>query len=278
MAKPDKRVSNLELLRERGLRPKKSFGQNFLQDPAICDRIAALAASGGVRTVIEIGAGLGALTAPLAECDLQVVAIERDRDLVPILRERFAGVSTVSILEADAVRVDWPELLAGEQGPVAIAGNLPYQLTGRLVRRVVENARAIAHAVLMVQREVADRLVAAPATPSYGALSVFVQAAFDVERAMNVAAGAFAPAPRVGSAVVVLTPAMHAEETPRFRELVQRAFGARRKKLSNAWRGLASREAVAAAATEAGIDLDARGETLSVEQFAAMAQALERAT
>lgn len=265
---------SLKELRARGLRPKKSFGQNFLQDPGLCGRIADLAVADGVRSVIEIGAGLGALTRPLLDRCEHVVAIERDRDLVPILNEVFAEAEGLTVVEADAVRADWPELLASAPAPRAIAGNLPYQITGRLMRRIVENADDIARAVVMVQREVADRLIAEAGTESYGALSVFVQAAFDVERAMNVAAGAFSPPPRVGSAVVVLRPNRRAEETVMFRELVQKAFGARRKKLSNAWRSLAERDVLTAAAETAGVDLNARGETLSVERFAAMAAAL----
>lgn len=267
---------SLEELRARGLRPKKSFGQNFLQDPAICARIADLAVADEVATVVEIGAGLGALTRPLlARCE-RVIAIERDRDLVPILHELFADAEGLTIVEADAVRADWPELLASGPSPRAIAGNLPYQITGRLLRRIIENAAGIVRAVVMVQREVADRLVAAPGTAAYGALSVFAQAAFDIERAMKVAAGAFVPPPKVGSAVVVMRPLERAAETPLFRELVQKAFGARRKKLTNAWRSVAEREVLRSAAEAAGIDLDARGETLSVEQYAAMAAALAR--
>lgn len=268
-------VSSLKLLREHGLAPKKSFGQNFLQDAAICERIADLAAPAGTGTVLEIGAGLGALTAPLCDRCERVVAVERDRDLIPLLEDRFAGVAGLTLVEADAVRADWAELLAKGPPPRAVAGNLPYQITGRLLRRIVEHAAHIARAVVMVQREVADRLVAAPSSESYGALSVFVQAAFAVERAIVVSPGSFAPPPKVGSAVVVLVPQARAEETPMFREVVQKAFGARRKKLRNAWRALAEPEALEAAATGAGIDLGARGETLSVEQFASMAKRLE---
>lgn len=268
-------VSSLKLLREHGLTPKKSFGQNFLQDAAICARIADLAAPEGTRTVLEIGAGLGALTAPLLERCERVIAVERDRDLIPILEERFAEASGLTIVEADAVRADWPDLLSKGPAPRTVAGNLPYQITGRLLRRIVENAARLERAVVMVQREVADRLVAAPASESYGALSVFVQAAFAVERAIVVSPGSFAPPPRVGSAVVVLTPARRAEETAMFREVVQKAFGARRKKLRNAWRALADPDVLEAAATGAGIDLSARGETLGVEQFAEMARLLE---
>ncbi len=267
-------VSSVKLLREHGLSPKKSFGQNFLQDAALCGRIAELATLGGVRTVLEIGAGLGALTAPLLERSERVIAIERDRDLVPILRERLAASEGLEVVEGDAVRADWEALWEGAPVPRAIAGNLPYQLTGRLLRRVGEHAQHIARAVLMVQREVAERLVAAPASKDYGALTVFTQARFTVERAIDVSAGAFVPRPNVGSAVVVMTPAARAEETPLFRALVQAAFAARRKKLRNAWRSVGPDDVVAAAAARAGVDLSVRGETLTVEHYAAVAAAL----
>ncbi len=269
------RWSSARLLRERGLTAKKSFGQNFLQDVAIAERIAALATPAPGGTVIELGAGLGALTAPLADRAARVVAVERDRDLVPLLRELFADVPSVHVLEADAAQVDFDELLRDCPAPRVVAGNLPYQLTGRLIEKTTHAAPLIDRAVFMVQREVADRLVAGAGTEHYGALSVFAQAAFRVERALRVSAGAFHPRPQVESAVVVLAPLSppQAEETEAFRELVRRGFQSRRKKLSNAWRGAFgwSDAELAAQAEAAGVSLDARGETLSVQDFARVA-------
>jgi 16S rRNA (adenine1518-N6/adenine1519-N6)-dimethyltransferase len=267
--------SSIRLLASHGLAPKKSFGQNFLQDAAACAAIAELATDPPGGTVLEIGAGLGALTERLCARAARVVAIERDRDLVPILREALAAHENVTVVEADALRADWPALVAGGPAPVVLAGNLPYHITGPILRRVTEQAASFACAVLMMQREVADRLAAAPGSESYGALSVFVQATFAVTRAREVGKGAFVPVPRVDSSVVVLRPARRAEETPMFRALVNGAFQARRKQLRNAWRGVASPERVAAAAEAAGVALDARGETLSVEDFARMAAALQ---
>jgi 16S rRNA (adenine1518-N6/adenine1519-N6)-dimethyltransferase len=262
------------VLREAGLAPKKSFGQNFLVTQDVADRIAAAAAPDGERdvTVIEIGAGTGALTAALASRGARVVAIERDRDLVPILERAFADAPNVRVLEADAKTVDFPSL-GGER--FVLAGNLPYQITGVLLEGAARLGARVRRAVFMVQREVADRLLAAPGSKSYGALTVFTRAAFDVARLMNVASGAFYPPPDVTSAVVVLVPrADRIEETDAFRALVSKAFEQRRKTLRNAWRTLAPREALSAAAETARISLDARGETLSVEAFAAMERAL----
>jgi 16S rRNA (adenine1518-N6/adenine1519-N6)-dimethyltransferase len=266
-------------LRASGSGAKRSFGQRFLHDEGLCRRIAELATTPPGGIVLEIGAGLGSLTEGLCARASKVVAVERDRELVPLLGELFAAevaAGTLEIREADAARLDWAALLALGPAPRVLCGNLPYQITGKLIEKAVGQRDAVDRVVVMVQREVADRLAAAPGTADYGALSVFTQAAFTVRRAIAVPRGAFVPAPRVDSAVVVLEPAgaRRAAETPAFRAVVKAAFTARRKTLRNAWRGLADRAAVDAAAARAGIDLGARGETLAVEDFARMAAAL----
>lgn len=270
------------LLLRLGLHAKKHFGQNFLADTGLAARIAGLATTPPGGTVVEIGAGLGALTLPLLERASRVVAIERDRDLVPTLHERFGAEvarGQLSVLEADAKAVDYPALLAGPP-PHVLAGNLPYQITGPLLELTVGLARRLSRVVLLVQLEVADRLAAAAGSDHYGALSVFVQAQYAVERAFIVRRGAFYPQPGVDSAVVVLVP--HAvpvtAETPGFRDVVHAAFAQRRKKLRNAWRALPSLDpdALERAAARAGIDLDARGETLTAADFARMAREVER--
>jgi len=267
----------VQAFRARGLSPKKTFGQNFLVDRNVSNRIADLASLGGAGTVVEIGAGLGALTEPLLARAAKVVAIERDRDLCPILREAFAeeiASGKLEIVEADAKRADLAALLMSGPPPRALAGNLPYQLTGPLLEIATSLTAAIDCAVFMVQIEVADRLVAAPASPAYGALTVFVSAAFDVARAMKVSRGAFQPRPGVDSAVVVLTPHRppRAAETDEFRAAVRAAFTQRRKTLRNAWSKLGTVAEVSSRAASAGIDLDRRGETLSVEEFARFAE------
>ncbi len=270
-----------EQLSALGLRAKYHFGQNFLADEALARKIAALAVGDSPAHVVEIGAGLGALTAPLLERAGRVVAIERDRDLVPALRTRFAAAideGRLIVQEADAKSVDWFEPFEEGAQPI-IAGNLPYQLTGPLLERLCGVAARVHRVVLLVQLEVAERLVAAPSTPAYGGLSVFVQAQYLPARQFIIRRGAFYPQPNVDSAVVTLEPRRPplASETPLFRSLVQRAFGQRRKQLRNAWReidGRSMQEIVAAAAT-AGIDLGLRGESLGVSQFWRMAGALE---
>ena len=269
------------VFRERRLSAKKSFGQNFLVDRRTARQIAELSAYEEGGTVVEVGAGLGALTEPLLARAARVVAIERDRDLCPILRDVFAGPiadGRLIVREADAKQIDLGAELALGPAPRVLAGNLPYQLTGPLLERTTSLARSIDRAVFMVQAEVAERLVAGPASEAYGALTVFVGAAFRVSRALGVSSGAFHPRPGVDSAVVVLTPLLppRAEETESFRAVVRAAFAQRRKTLRNAWRALGSPAAVTASAGAADIDLDRRGETLSVEEFARFAGELAR--
>jgi 16S rRNA (adenine1518-N6/adenine1519-N6)-dimethyltransferase len=273
------------LLGRHGLRPKRSFGQNFLVAPHVVDRIAALCVRDDdprPTRVIEIGAGLGALTNALLGRADSVAAIERDRDLVPVLEaELAADVASghLVIVEADAATLDYRALFAERAAATRVlAGNLPYQITGRLIEVATELADQVARVVVMVQREVAERLSAEAGSKTYGQLSVFVQAAFTVRRALSVGAGNFLPAPEVESTVVELIPrADRVPETKAFREVVHLAFGARRKTLRNALGALARDPKVAAAIDEVGIDLQRRGETLDVAEFARLADAVERA-
>ena len=269
------------MLQRHGLQPKKSFGQNFLADANLAQRIAdACAATGG--SVIELGAGLGALTRPLLAGGVSfVLAVERDRDLVPALGQELADeveTGRLSILEEDAKAVDFVAALEGRPRPHVVAGNLPYQITGPLLEKAVHAAPSIERAVFLVQLEVADRLSAAPGSEAYGALSVFAQRAFVVERAFVVRRGAFYPQPNVDSAVVTLVPRPGAgPESEAFRAVVRGAFAQRRKKLRNAWASAAAAFGVEleAVAARAGIDLSLRGETLAVADFARMAEELE---
>lgn len=269
-------------LRARGLSPKKRFGQNFLTDPNTARAIAEAATTPSGGAVIEIGPGTGALTQHLLERAARVVAVEYDRELVPILAEDFAPAvdeGRLELINADALTVDWAEILAPGPAPRVVVGNVPYLITGRLLERVTTIAERIDRAVFMVQAEVANRLIAAPDSEAYGALSVFIQAAFVPRKILTVRAGAFYPRPEVDSAVVLLVPhrPRRAEETEAFRKVVRAAFGARRKTMRNAFKGLFGwpREALEAAAVEAGISLDARGETLSVDDFARFARLAE---
>jgi len=269
-----------DLLRSRGLVPKRAWGQNFLRDRRLAERIAAAATTPPGGTVLEIGAGLGALTVPLLERAARVVAVERDRELAAALGELLGGADGLRLVTADALKLDWRDELGSGPRPHAIAGNLPYAITGRLLERAVAVAPHIERAVFMVQREVADRVAASPGGRVYGALSVFVQAAFRVDKLYRAQPGAFWPQPQVASAVLRLRPwpTPRAVESATFRRVVKAAFGQRRKTLRNAWRQLCAwgpRELERIAAS-ADIELDARAETLSVEAFARLAAELER--
>lgn len=275
---PRARSSAKQRLAEHGLRPRKSLGQNFLSDEGLAARIAALTAFDVPAHVLEIGAGLGALTAPLLERGQRVTAIEADRQLVPLARERFQAElasGQLQLIEGDARELDYAALLEPLASPRVLAGNLPYHLSGLLLRHAVDHSSRLERCVFLLQLEVVDRLCAAPGSADYGALSVFAQAVYEPRRAFVIKRGAFYPQPGVDSAVVVLEPNAAAREplSARFSELVRRAFGQRRKTLRNAWHGVASE--LEGPAARAGIDLGARGETLGVAAFRRMAAELE---
>jgi 16S rRNA (adenine1518-N6/adenine1519-N6)-dimethyltransferase len=275
------------LLREANLSPKKSFGQNFLVAEGVIRAIAEACvpdAEIGRARVLELGAGLGALTSALLDRAAHVTAVERDRDLVPLLTKTLSEATLakkLTVLEADAQSVSVAEILgdASPNRPRVLCGNLPYQITGRLLQLAVNARTSVDRVVFMVQDEVAERLVASPSSKDYGALTIFVRASFDVTRVRKVSRGAFHPPPAVTSSVVRLVPAnpVRAEETESFRALVKGAFGTRRKTLRNAWSNVAPADVIARIAAEANVSLDARGETLAVDDYARAAAALDRA-
>lgn len=276
--------SPFQLLKQYQLAPKHSFGQNFLCDAHLTEKIARAAVHDPQENVVEIGAGLGALTHALLDRGAHVTVLERDRDLVPVLQEIFVEsrrAGRLVVVEADAKSVDYLQLFremdSNETMPRVLAGNLPYQITGPLLEMTVGLGRHLERAVFLVQKEVADRLAASPGTKEYGALTVFVQAQFRVERAFIIKPGAFHPRPRVDSAVVILTPheVPIAEETALFRQVVKSAFFARRKTLRNAWKSLLPLQELLIVASKAGIKLEARGETLSPQDFANMTREVE---
>jgi 16S rRNA (adenine1518-N6/adenine1519-N6)-dimethyltransferase len=273
------------LLERYDLRAKKTWGQNFLGDPEVLDDIAGLAAPAAGETVIELGAGLGHLSARLLLRGARVVAFERDRDMVRVLRSELG--ERITIVEADAARLDWPDLArrfgsaaAPDPAPrLAVAGNLPYHLSSPILFSLLDAAPSIRRAVFLLQREVAERLAASPGTRDFGLLSVLLQRHADVEVARRVPAGAFWPPPKVESAVLCARfrpPAEAVLDEARFRRLVKAGFGQRRKTLRNALEAgrVAPPERLAAALEAAGIDPGRRGETLSVAEWAALERAL----
>lgn len=223
---------------ERFPRPRKRFGQHFLGDPHILGRIVEALSPEPSDTVVEIGPGRGALTDLLSTRCARLVVIEIDRDLVRHLRARYEGQGHVEVVEGDALEVDWASMV----GPrYLLAGNLPYYITTPLIFRILSRPRP-QRAVLLVQREVAARMSAAPGSPDYGALSVNVQVAAAVRTMARVSAGSFHPRPAVDSAIVQITPltepSLGADEEDPFRRFVQAAFGMRRKTLLRVMREL----------------------------------------
>ena len=190
-----------ELLTSHGLAPRRDLGQNFVADPNTVRRIAHLAGTGPGDHVVEIGAGLGSLTLALAETGAAVTAVEVDRGLAAVLREVVADLTTVTVVEADAMRLDWPALLGAEHGWVLVA-NLPYNVATPLVCDLLDGVPAIERMLVMVQREVGERLVAAPRSAGYGAVSVKVAYWASARLAGLVPAAVFMPKPNVESALV----------------------------------------------------------------------------
>jgi 16S rRNA (adenine1518-N6/adenine1519-N6)-dimethyltransferase len=264
-------------LRPRGTFPptRKSLGQHFLTDRRILGRIAdALQLKGG-ETVLEIGPGRGALTDILAERAGRLIAIEYDRALAELLRQRYAKRGHVLIAEADVLEVSLGELAAG---PYVLVGNVPYYITTPILFHALTPPRAD-RSVYLVQKEVADRLSASPGTKEYGALTVNVTAVARAETLFKVPAGAFSPPPKVDSAVVRITPLATplitpAEERP-LRTLVQNAFGMRRKQMRRVVRSLYALDVAAAdeVLARAGIEPEVRPETLSPQQFVGLLRA-----
>ena len=254
---------------------RKSLGQHFLTDRRILARIADALRLEGHETVLEIGPGRGALTDMLADRAARLVAIEYDRALAALLRERYARRGNVFVAEADVLEVSLGELAAG---PYVLVGNVPYYITTPILVHALVPPRAD-RAVYLVQREVAQRLVARPGSKEYGALTVNVAAVARAETLFAVPSGAFVPPPRVESAVVRVTPLaeplVEPDEEPRLRTLVQSAFGMRRKQMRRVVRtmyGLDAEQADSLLAS-AGIDGDVRPEVLTVEQFVALMRA-----
>lgn len=243
------------------------MGQHFLHDPGVLARLVAAIAPQPDDRMVEIGPGLGALTRPLLARVRHLHLIELDRDLAARWRAEAAAGLPVNLIEADALGFDFGSLGTD----LRVVGNLPYNISSPLLFHLAEYAAHIRDMHFMLQKEVVDRMVAAPATPAYGRLTVMLQARFRMQKLFNVSAGAFTPPPKVDSAVVRMLPlpdeAIPYRDARRFSELVARAFGQRRKTLRNTLKGWVDEATFRAL----GIDPGRRGETLSVAEFAALA-------
>jgi 16S rRNA (adenine1518-N6/adenine1519-N6)-dimethyltransferase len=275
---PDART----LLKKYGQRAKKSWGQNFLVDERAYRAIVEACALDGDSWVVEIGAGLGTLTARLAEVAAHVIAVERDRDMVAVLRGELGENPRVEIAEANALTYDYAAVQARAGRAPVVVGNLPYQIASPILFRLLEARAYLRRIIVMLQKEMVDRIVAAPATAEYGALSVMVRMYGDAKLVTRVRAGGFVPPPKVDSAVLAVTPfAGGATRVPvcdeaRFSQVVHAAFNQRRKTLRNALKPMIDdAAALDGALARASIDGQRRGETLSVEEFARLTDSIQ---
>ncbi|MDE5951707.1 MAG: 16S rRNA (adenine(1518)-N(6)/adenine(1519)-N(6))-dimethyltransferase RsmA [Acetatifactor sp.] len=261
---------------------QKKFGQNFLIDSHVLEKIVDAAQITDEDCVLEIGPGIGTMTQYLAESAREVVAVEIDRALIPILQDTLSGYDNVTVLNEDIMKVDVGRIVRERnQGkPIKVVANLPYYITTPIVMSLLENHVPLQSITVMVQREVADRMQVGPGTKDYGALSLAVQYYTKPEIVAHVPANCFMPRPSVDSAVIRLTryqePPMEVQDEKYLFALIRASFNQRRKTLAN---GLANgmgipREQVTAALEEMGLTATTRGEALTLEQFARLSNLL----
>ena len=258
------------------LRASKKLGQNFLIDAAVVRGIVEAAELQEGERVLEIGPGIGTLTQGLAESGAQVTAVELDKKLPAVLAETLKGYENVRIVQGDILKTDIRELMG--DAPFKVAANLPYYITTPILMALLEQRLPIRKIVTMVQKEVAERMIAPPGSKTYGALSVAVQYYTAPEIVLDVPPKSFIPAPEVDSVVIACKvrgePPVTVRDEKLFFRVVKAAFGQRRKTLSNALKGAGFlKDEVQGALEKAGIEAARRGETLSLEEFAQLADA-----
>ena len=273
------------LLARHGFRFSKSMGQNFLIQSWVPRDIAAASGAGPGVGVLEIGPGIGPLTDRLAGLADRVAAVELDRSLLPVLAETMAGRDNVEIVPGDILKLDVPALVGEKLAGLTpiVCANLPYNITTPVLTALLE-ARCFASITVMIQREVARRICAAPGTPDYGAFSVYCQVHAGTELLFDVPPDCFLPAPKVTSSVLRLTPRplpAEIEDEAFFFRVVRAAFAQRRKTLLNAleaaFGGQFSKEELAGLLADCGLPENVRGERLGIPEYAALARALRQA-
>lgn len=276
--------ASIKDIRDRyGFKFSKSLGQNFLIDKNIIDKIIDGAGIGADDTVIEIGPGIGVITAEAAKRAKKVIAVEIDRSLIPILEETLSEFDNVTVLNRDVLKVDISELTAGEcPQNIKIMGNLPYYITTPIIMKLLEEQVKADSITVMMQKEVADRIKASPGSKAYGALSVTVQYYCSVEKVADVPKGVFIPQPKVDSTVLKLNlrnekPVKPADEKVFF-NCVKAAFSQRRKTLLNSMQTLqgVSKELIREVLEASGIQTNRRAETLTIEEFAKIANEVDK--
>lgn len=266
------------LLREIGAVPNKTLGQNFLVNGQVLDKIVQTAQLSPTDRVLEIGPGLGSLTCRLVRNATQVVAIEKDPPLRELLL-KYLPAPNLTLVSADALKVAWDKLRLPDTG-VKVVANLPYSISKPMLRRLLEDWRPhFSSLTILVQREVADRIVAVPDTPEYGPMAIMAHLYADAQRVFDVRAGSFLPPPKVLSSVVHIQiraePRLKIANEKFFWSVVRAAFGQRRKQLVNTLSSVCDDEnRLRGALKQCDIDAKRRGETLSLQEFAALSEAI----
>ena len=272
------------VLEKNGFHFSKALGQNFLINPSVCPRMAALSGAADCAGAVEVGPGIGVLTWELSQVARKVVSIELDKRLLPVLDETLADCENVKILNADVMKLDLRRMIEEEfpGGEVAVCANLPYYITSPVIMRLLEERLPVTSITVMVQKEAAERLCAHPGERACGAVSAAVWYYAEPEILFQVSRGSFMPAPNVDSAVIRLrirrTPPVEVADEPFFFRVVRAAFAQRRKTAVNSIANTLgrSKQAVAAAFDAAGVPQNARAEALTLEDFAALTAGLLR--
>ncbi|MBS4026384.1 MAG: 16S rRNA (adenine(1518)-N(6)/adenine(1519)-N(6))-dimethyltransferase RsmA [Clostridia bacterium] len=273
------------ILKKHNFKISKRLGQNFLVDESFRQKIVAAGELQAGEVVVEIGPGLGVLTQALAEQNCQVIAIELDKHLLPILAENLGEYANVQVVHNDVLKVNLNELVLELTGKKCckVMANLPYYITTPILLHLLENKFNIDLMVFMMQKEVAERITAQPGTKAYGSLSVVIQYFTEPQLVTKVPNTVFIPRPEVESAVVRFknrkTPPVELVDEKMFFQIVRAAFGQRRKTLANALRGSRlglDKESVTDLLNQAGIDGNRRGETLSLDEFALLSNTVSR--
>ena len=270
------------VLEKNGFHFSKALGQNFLINPSVCPRMAALSGAADCAGAVEVGPGIGVLTWELSQVAKKVVSIELDKRLLPVLDETLADCDNVKILNADVMKLDLRRMIEEEfpGGEVAVCANLPYYITSPVIMRLLEERLPVTSITVMVQKEAAERLCAHPGERVCGAVSAAVWYYAEPEILFQVSRGSFMPAPNVDSAVIRLrirrTPPVEVADEPFFFRVVRAAFAQRRKTAVNSIANTLgrSKQAVAAAFDAAGVPQNARAEALTLEDFAALTAGL----
>ena len=276
--------NTIEVLNKYQFMFQKKFGQNFLIDAHVLEKIIQSANITKEDFVLEIGPGIGTMTQYLAEAAREVTAVEIDRNLIPILKDTLSGYDNVNVINEDILKVDICRLAQEKNGgrPIKVVANLPYYITTPIIMGLFESHVPLDSITIMVQKEVADRMQVGPGTKDYGALSLAVQYYAQPYIVANVPPNCFMPRPKVGSAVIRLTryaqPPVQVDDEKKMFRLVRASFNQRRKTLVNGLNNSpevhATREAVLAALEQMGLSPTVRGEVLTLEQFAQLSNLL----